>query len=82
VLRLTILGCNALSIVAGFVAAYLWAQAASVRLPPVPGVIGNSSPDDPFNVALRLSAELNKRAARATAVSVLLMAVADGLGYI
>lgn len=64
--------------VIGLIAAVLWFMSAFGKIPPAPGAaIGGTSPADPFNVALRHSAQLNEWAALATGVSVLLMVLAE-----
>jgi hypothetical protein len=68
--------CGWGSIIAGFVAAVYWIWSACVGLPVAPdAVLVQTSPDDPFNVALRHATELNAYAAVWTGVSVLLAAV-------
>lgn len=67
-----------LSGVVGLVAATLWFASAAAPLPLAPGAsIGGTSPADPFNVALRHSAQLNEWAAGATGASVLLMVLGE-----
>jgi hypothetical protein len=57
----------------GIAAAILWFILAWNPPSPAPGAaIGGTSPDDPFNVAMRQSAELNAEAAGLTGLSVLL----------
>jgi hypothetical protein len=69
-----IIATKALSVAAGLFAAFLW-WSASGAPPLAPGaVLDGTTANDPFNAALHQSATLNQRAAKATAVSVLLMA--------
>ncbi|HZZ26271.1 MAG TPA: hypothetical protein VFE60_28610, partial [Roseiarcus sp.] len=68
-----------LSALVGLMAAYFWFRSASVDIPLAPGAaIGATSPDNPFNVALGAAAIWNFRAALTTAISLLLLVVAEG----
>lgn len=70
------------SILVGVLAAVLWMLSASVDIPLAPGAaIGGTSPDDPFNVAMREAATLNKYAAFATAISTLLLMMAETIEW-
>jgi uncharacterized membrane protein len=70
------------SIVIGVVAAVLWMFSASVDIPLAPGAaIGGTLPSDPFNIAMREAASLNKYAALATAISTSLLMIAEAIEW-
>jgi hypothetical protein len=71
-----------LSVAFGILAALFWLRSAFVQIPLLPGAaIGGTLPEDAFNVALHDAARWNFLAAAATAISVLLPAVAEGVRW-
>jgi hypothetical protein len=65
----------------GLTAAFFWMKSSLVPIPLSPGAaIGETSPADPFNVALQAAGWWNKWAAGLTALSVALTVIAEGLG--
>ena len=71
-----------LSVVLGGLAAAFWLLSALVPIPLLPGAaLGGTSPGEPFNVALHDAARWNFWAAAATALSVLLLTVAEAVRW-
>ena len=70
------------SVVSGVLAAGFWLRSAFVHIPLLSGgAIGATLPGDAFNVAMRDAAFWNFWAAAATAISVLLLAIAEGVRW-
>lgn len=70
------------SILIGLVAAVFWTLSASVDIPLPPGAaIGGTLPSNPFNVAMQTAASLNKYATFTTAISTLLLMIAEAIEW-
>jgi hypothetical protein len=69
------------AVLVGLTAAFFWMKSSLVPIPLLPGAaIGETLPEEPFNVGMRVAGWWNQWAAGLTALSVALTAIAEGLG--
>lgn len=78
IMRIAKIALQGLSGCIGLIAAWFWIASAMVEIPAAPGAaFGGTSPEDPFNIAIRYAAQLNQWAALLTGVSTALLVIAS-----